>query len=530
MSQKFSFAFGAACIAAALLAGCGGGGGGGGGGGLPIGLPIGPPIVLNPVALSGKATYDSVPNNNGPLVYANTTAKPVRGATVEVLDANTSAQLALTTTDDGGNYTVSVPGNTNIIVRVRAQLTRTGTGATWDVTVRDNTRSDALYSMQSPSFSSGSAALTRDLRADSGWDGSGYSGPRVAAPFSVLDTVYTSMQKVLSVAPASTFPSLKVFWSINNAPSPGSLVAGQIGTTFFFNNGSNGRQIYVLGKEDVDTDEFDVSVVAHEWGHYYQSAFSRDDSIGGEHSTGDRLDRRVAFSEGWGNAWSGIALNRSNYADSLGEQQGGVLALVDLTAGPTTNPGWFREGSVQAILWNLNRQAGFKPLHDTLTGFQFRSGAAVTSIHSFAAAFKATSPGSTSALTSLLTSEKITSSDAYGTGESNDGGVPSALPMYGSLVVGATTGNVCVSNAAGTGNKHGNIAYLRFIAPADREYQVSIGGATAPDFDVFRGGEVARSGNRVSLSAGEYVLAVRDAAMAASPVAQKCLTVLVQQQ
>ncbi|MDT4885423.1 hypothetical protein FQZ97_1216560 [compost metagenome] len=98
-------------------------------------------------------------------------------------------------------------------------------------------------------------------------------------------------------------------------------------------------------------------------------------------------------------------------------------------------------------------------------------------------------------------------------------------------MVGPTAGNICVSNAKGTGNKHGNIAYLRFIAPADREYLVTINGATVPDFDVFRGGEIARSGNRVRLSAGEYVLAVRDAAMASPPpIAQKCLTVLVQQQ
>ncbi|RIX75548.1 hypothetical protein D3H34_25215 [Acidovorax cavernicola] len=469
-----------------------------------------------------------MPNNNGPLLYASTTAKPVRGATVEVLDANTSAQLAVTTTDDGGNYSVSVPANTNIAVRVRAQLTRTGPGATWDVTVRDNTRSDALYSMQSASFSSGSAALTRDLRADSGWDGSRYSGTRVAAPFAVLDTVYTSMQKVLSVAPASAFPLLKVFWSVNNAPSAGSLAAGQIGTTFFFNNGDNGRQIYVLGKEDVDTDEFDAPVIAHEWGHYYQSAFSRDDSMGGNHDGDDRLDRRLAFSEGWGNAWSGIALNRSNYVDSTGVQQsdGGRL---DLSVGPPSgSPGWFRELSIQSILWNLNRQAGFKPIHDTLTGFQFRSGAPVTSIHAFAAAFKATSSDNASALTSLLSAQNITSSDAFGAGESNDGGVPTALPMYTPLAINATVNNVCVSNTAGTGNKHGNIAYLRFTAPANRDYRVTVGGATLPDFDVFRGGEIARSGNRVSLSAGEYVLAVRDAAMTASSASPLCLSVLVQ--
>ncbi|MNK45173.1 hypothetical protein D3C87_639250 [compost metagenome] len=371
--------------------------------------------------------------------------------------------------------------------------------------------------------------MTRDLRADSGWGGSGYSGTRVAAPFAVLDTIYTSMQKVLSVAPASAFPVLKVFWSADNAPSTSiNLATGQIGTTFFFNNGSSGRQIYVLGKENVDTDEFDAPVIAHEWGHYYQSAFSRDDSMGGEHDGTDRLDRRLAFSEGWGNAWSGIALNRSNYVDSTGAQQGDGGRL-DLSVGPPTgNPGWFRELSVQAILWNLNRQAGFKPIHDTLTGFQFRSGAPVTSIHAFAAAFNATSPGNASALNSLLTAQGITSSDAFGTGESNDGGVPRALPMYGALTVGPAPSSACVSNAAGTGNKHGSIAYLRFTAPANRDYQVTVGGATLPDFDVFRGGEIARSGNRVSLSAGEYVLAVRDAAMTSSSASPLCLSVLVQ--
>ena len=244
----------------------------------------------------------------------------------------------------------------------------------------------------------------------------------------------------------------------------------------------------------------------------------------------DRLDRRLAFSEGWGNAWSGIALERSNYVDSkLPQQRGG--SPLDLSRGPASNPGWSRESSVQAILWNLNRQAGFKPIHDTLTGFQFRSGAAVTSIHAFAAAFNATSPGNASALNSLLSAQNIISNDAFGAGETNDGGLPTVtgvLPMYRTLTVGAMLNNVCVSNVAGAGNKLGNIAYLRFTAPANRDYQVTVGGATVPDFDVFRGGEIARSGNRVSLSTGEYVLAVRDAAMTSSSASPLCLSVLVQ--
>ncbi len=518
-----------ACIAAAaLLVGCGGGGGGGGGGGIPF-LPISPPSAGS-VTLSGKATYESVPNPNGTLVYASSAPRPVRGAVVEVLNGDTSAQLATATTDDNGNYSVSVPANTAVAVRVKAQLSRSGPGPSWDVTVRDNTRSNALYSMQSPTFSSGSVALVRDLHAPSGWGGSSYTEDRVAAPFAILDTVYTSMQKVVSVAPAAAFPALRVFWSANNAPSPGSVAAGQIGTTFFVSRNS-GREIYVLGKEDVDTDEYDNSVIAHEWGHYYQSAFSRDDSMGGPHSQSQRLDRRLAFSEGWGNAWSGIALERRNYVDSGGPQQSAAQfsSNIDLAAGAATTPGWFREPSIQSIFWNLNQQVGFKPIHDTLTSAQFRGGAAVTSIHPFSAAFNAAAPASAASLATLLAGQGINAAnnDPYGGAETNDGGIPITLPMYRPLVVGSPT-QACVSNTAGSDNKHGSFSYLRFTAPASRSYQIVIDGGApgaSPDFDIFRGGLIARESNTVSLPSGEYVLAVSDLNNSG---AQTCFNVSVQ--
>ncbi|MBT2337191.1 hypothetical protein J7E49_25230 [Variovorax paradoxus] len=512
MSYKNSSAWISACVAVALLAGCGGGGGGGGGGGL-IGFPL---PAAGPVTLSGTATYEAVPNPSGTLVYASSAPKPVRGATVEVIDAATSAQLATAITDDNGGYAASVPANTAIAVRVKAQLARSGPGASWDVTVRDNTRSSGLYTMQTPAFSSGAVALVRDIHAPSGWGGSSYTGDRVAAPFAILDTVYAAMQKVASVAPSTAFPALRVFWSPNNAPSAGSVAAGQIGTTFFVNR-SSGREIYVLGKEDVDTDEYDNSVIAHEWGHYYQSAFSRDDSMGGSHSQSQRLDRRLAFSEGWGNAWSGIALGRRNYVDSGGAQQSSVRDSIniDLSAGAATTPGWYREPSIQSIFWNLNQQVGFKPIHDTLTGFQFRSGAAVTSIHPFSAAFNATAPGSASALAALLGGQNInaTDNDPFGGAETNDGGIPITLPMYRPATTGGALTQACVSNTAGNDNKLGSFSYVRFTAPASRSYQIVVnGGPTGsnPDFDIFRGGLIARTSDTVSLSAGEYVLAVTD--------------------
>lgn len=511
--QVMWFWRGVATAAVATLAACGGGGGGGGGFAGIAALP-----VASTVTLSGTATYVSVPNPSGALVYGASTPKPIRGASVEIVDSATAAVLATATTDGSGAYSAVLPANTQVLVRVKAQMVQSGSGANWDVTVRDNTQSDAIYALESPSFSTGVASLARDVQAPSGWDGSRYATARVAAPFAVLDTVYAAQAKMLSVAPGTTFPALKVYWSANNVPAVGNPALGQIGTTSFTLSGG-ARAIYVLGKENVDTDEYDSPVIAHEWGHYYQSAFSRDDSPGGSHALTDRLDRRVAFSEGWGNAWSGIALGRSNYTDSVGPGQG-QGASIDLSAS-VAGPGWFREASIHLILWRLNSQVGFQPINDTLTGAAFKNGVAVTSIHPFTAAFGAVAPASASVLANLLTSEQISAapSDPLGTSETNNGGVNGVLPMYRTATVGGST-TACVTNSQGAGNKLGSYVYLRFTLPSAGTHTITVsgGGAAAdPDFEVYAGRLIDQSlgfgtseTKAVSLPAGDNVLVIND--------------------
>ena len=501
----------------ATLAACGGGGGGSGG--FPGLIPASSGVPgASTVTLSGTATYVSIPNPGGALVYAGSTPKPIRGASLEIVNSATSAVLATTITDSEGAYSVALPSSTQVLVRIKAQLTQSGSGATWNVTVRDNTRSDAIYALETPSFSTGVAASTRDVQAPSGWDGTRYAATRVAAPFAVLDTVYAAQSKMLSVAPNTAFPTLRVYWSSNNMPAVGNPALGQIGTTSFTVD-STGPAIYVLGKEDVDTDEYDASVIAHEWGHYYQSAFSRDDSPGGSHAMSDRLDRRVAFSEGWGNAWSGIALARSNYTDSAGPSQG-QGANIDLTSAGASGSGWYREGSIQSIFWRLNSQVGFQPINAALTGAAFKGGGAVTSIHAFAAAFTLAAPGNASALTSLLASEQISAApnDPFGVAEADDCGVPDALPLYRQAAVGGTT-TACVSNSAGAGNKLASYVYLRFSSASAVNRTITVSGPSNadPDFAVYAGrfiddsvGFGASETKAVSLPAGENVLVIND--------------------
>lgn len=487
------------------LGGCGGGGGG-------------PSNVAGPAAtLNGNVSYDAVPNPHGALDYNATASKPVRGAGVDIVEAATGRLLASTSTDDNGFYSASVPTQLLVNVRVRAQLARSGQGPSWDVTVRDNTQSDALYAMESPSFQMANG-MTRDLHASSGWGGAGYIGDRVAGPFAILDTVYTAMKKVLSVAPNSAFPPLQMFWSVNNVPSPGLVSRGQIGTTSFV-AGPTGFSINVLGKENVDTDEYDASVIAHEWGHYYQHAFSRDDSPGGNHDFDSLLDQRLAFSEGWGNAWSGIALDRQNYTDSTRAAQS-VGIDVDLSAGASAPAGWYREDSVQSILWRLNQRFGFAGIHNAMTS-AFRTTPAVTSIHAFAAAYASVMPAAQGELSSLLVGQSISGvvNDPWATQETNNGGVAQATPIYKAAVA-RTPSTACVTNVAGSDNKLGAFAYLRLTVPSAGNYQITVSGpANAdPDFAVYAGSRLAASESPgasesavVGLPAGEVVLAVNDA-------------------
>lgn len=533
--------FSRACMLATVLAlaACGGGGGGGGdnnvgtsagAGGNTTSAPAADPVASSAasgVVVHGVATFDLVPNAaNGRLDYAAITAKPVRGAAVELIGID-GAVLASGTTTDTGNYSLSVPVNTQLQLRVRTQMVRSD-AVRWDFSVRDNTASEAIYAMVSSTFSSGSAAaLQRDINAPSGWNGAGYEAVRPAGPFALLDTVYTNAMKVVAVAPTISFPALRVFWSPANIGASGNRTLGQIGTTSFLDSGNGTRSIYVLGKADIDTDEYDASVVSHEWGHYYQSAFSRDDSPGGAHGEADFLDRRLAFSEGWGNAWSGIALARSNYTDAVGAAQQ-IGYSLDLSTGPQRNRGWFRETSIQAIFWNLERIAGFGSIHAAMTG-SLKSGIPVTSIHPFAVAFAAATPSQSGALASLLQGQSISTStaDPWGDSETNTGGVPLALPLYQQ-----TSRQACVTNQAGQGNKLGRFAYVRFTLASAGNHRITVtgSGSTDPDFEIYQAGRIAGSyggapGTEdalLGLPAGESVLVIYDANATAS-----CFTVSI---
>lgn len=500
------------------------------------------PAVAGAVTVCGTATFVSVPNNpvTGALNYAAASPKPIRGATAELLNA-AGATLATTVTDNSGGYTFSRAGlSGDVRVRVRAEMKKTsGSGGQWDFSVRDNTSGGALYVLDSAAVTSvPGGVVQRDVLADSGFDGTRYSGVRAAGPFAILDVVFEATKKVLSVSSEQVFPRLPLFWSVKNAPAAtGSVADGNIGTSFYTFDPVNGHALFLLGQENVDTDEYDSHVVAHEWGHYFQSAFSRDDNIGGSHALGDKLDMRVAFSEGWGNAWSGMALGSPIYADSgqAGQADGFIINVAQSPA--AGDQGWYSEGSVQFLMFSFHESAnvGFAPIFNVMTG-PLKTSPVFTAMHNFATLLKAATPGGVATINTLLRGQQISQvNDVFGAAETNNGGIALALPIYR-----AAAEPHCVTAEAGLDNKLGITSFIKFDTAAAGSRTISLTSVAGqvgadPDFVVTKSDgsqEFADSFDRdietaaMVLPAGTHTLAVLDFNLTAG--ATRCFNFTVQ--
>ena len=538
-------------IATALLSACGGGGGDDAPPNVapqpnpaPIaGAPLAPGATS--VTVTGRVTFDLVPatvtNGRPRLDYANTARRPSRFVVVELIDAGNQAILASTRTNASGDYSFQAPIGRTAFVRASARMTVSGANAA-PIAVVDNTNQRAQWAIDGARFStSGTSVISQNLHATSGWNGSSYvAAQRAAGPFAIIDTLYNATQRIIAVDSAIAFPPLTVNWSPNNIAARGNLTQGQITSSFFTestNGGTTTREMYILGRADNDTDEYDAHVVTHEFGHYLQSAFSRDDSVGGPHGgNNDRLDMRVAFSEGWGNGWAGIALNNPVYVDtSQSGQANGFTFNVSLGEGTNNNPGWFKESSVERMFWDLsNSSLGFGPVWATMrTGLT--TSAALSSMHSFANALRqrVSTEAVSNTLRPILAREAIAlPTDAYGAGETNFGAptIANLSPIYlryGNLNSSLT--NVCVGNAADPNrefNKAGQYRFVRLTLPASGNRTISLvrtssspTGSTDPDFTVYNNlGELFVADGAVnnsesatlSLPAGDYVLAVTD--------------------
>lgn len=120
--------------------------------------------------------------------------------------------------------------------------------------------------------------------------------------------------------------------------------------------------IYILGTSS-DSDQWDDAVLAHEFGHFLESAYSRSDSPGGYHD-GSPTDPRLAWGEGYG-TWVGSTIAGSSvYIDTTAA---GTMVIDISDTGMLANPnGGLRqdlsEFTVSELLWHLAEGGPTTPL------------------------------------------------------------------------------------------------------------------------------------------------------------------------
>ena len=460
------------------------------------------------VTISGSVTFDHVPFNtsSSALNYNSITQDPAPGLTVEALNS-AGTVIETTVSDSAGSYSLQVDPNTDVRIRVKAELVQTS-GAQWNVRVIDNTSGDAPYALQGALANSGTTDTTRNLNASSGWGGSSYTSTRAAAPFAILAPIYESMQRIVAVDPDVVFPAIDFNWSVNNRPGMNpnvsfeqNLANGDIGTSSYVTSSNGDRRVLILGDANNDTDEYDGHVVIHEWGHYFEDQLSRSDSIGGPHGLADRLDARVALGEGFGNALSGMMTDDPFYRDSFGSAQGSGF-FINVENNNNQNEGWYNEASAQSILYDIydddddaadTISAGLEPIYNVLTSPSYTGSSLFTTIFLFLDEYNSNNAGDVAAVNALSAAQSINGTGAAGIGETNNGTESTSLPVYKIASVGGNAVEICSVTTNGTGNKLGNRIYVAFNITSPgvhtlRVQRTSGSTNTDPDFRVFRNG------------------------------------------
>ena len=525
-----------ATVSGMILAACGGGSGSS----VPATSSAAPaPVSVAPavttVTISGTVTYDHIPHKTQSrgLNYGAMSQEPARGVVVALLD-NQGKIIKQTTTNEVGKYRFTVDASTDFRVQAQARLRKT-VSSIWDVKVTDNTAGNALYVMQGALKSSGDkSSQTRNLHAPSGWDGNDYTKVRVAAPFAILSPVYEAIMTVNAVDPKAAFKPLEFRWSPDNTTISGDKSAGEIGTSGFY---KNENAIYLLGEAGRDTDEYDPHVILHEWGHYFEHNLSRLDSIGGLHGLNDKLDPRLAFSEGWGNALAAMITGDPVYKDSSGALQASGFS-IDFENITPSRAGWYNEGSIAAILYDVfdtpsdgndHINAGFEPIYKTMTHDDVKASDLFTTIFTFSDVILEQGDINSNDYQLLLTDQAIFSSNAMAEGENNSGAITSALPVYKEAKVGGGSIEVCSVDDAGNYNKLGNreFVFLKIEAAGEYEFSarlisddsISHVRDSDPDFNIWQnGGIISEASSSVnneeiliaSLNAGNYILETYD--------------------
>jgi hypothetical protein len=270
------------------------------------------------------------------------TLKPIRFADVELVRNSDGTVLASTTTDATGSFSLTfansgVPGvYARVLSRTRDPL----------VKIEVTNLTGALYAISSnTSDETAGTSLTFSLTAPVVTA----SNEAVGGAFHIMDTFVEGSEFVRGLS-GSVPPLVKARWELGST------------TGTYYNTLLD--QINILGGSGIQTgdhDEYDDSVLLHEYGHHIAKYFSKDDSPGGIHYFADNTqDIRLAWSEGWATFFGAAVIDRSDYIDTVGgDPPSNGASSIDLEIRPSSSPLIYTtsEGAVATVLWDVFDQS-----------------------------------------------------------------------------------------------------------------------------------------------------------------------------
>jgi hypothetical protein len=472
----------------------------------PVTLHVSTPDNLPTQNIAGQAFYQKIDVTDAGLDLTHPIMVPIRNARVEVFSRSKQSVVAVSETDQNGHFDVPTPFDSDLAVRVISRL------RDFALRVADNTNLNSMYSISRVVDSEGSDSSM--LIVDTS---------RISGAFNILEMVQRANETIRIADPAIDPPAVTIYWSAKNTRRSGNIAQGFIGTSFF--NVAN-NTAYILGDRSDDSDEFDDSIIVHEYGHLLAAKFSRDDSPGGETHVGDILDPRVAWSEGWANFFSSLVRNDSVWRDSSGPNGTSVYRfdLNDRVPAADT-PGYWSETSVGTLLWELyqgsdltrNTRSSFSQIWDAFTDLRADH---LVYLPYFLEHFVAHNPSSVDAVQAVAQLRSID----FRANVKPSVTMPFPRPMTGNVASGYVD-----SAASRRTNLMQSSHYWSFTAPGGPvSIRMDLGGTTgrgyvsANDLDIFLmdvNGRVLEKSNKglngqsefisARLSAGTYVVEVR---------------------
>jgi hypothetical protein len=299
------------------------------------------------LTFSGKVQYEDKPYDIEGFT-GGTELLPVRGVIVNLVAIEGFATIATRATDNNGDFSFTGIDNSGRRAGFYIQVvSKTEPNNPTQVEIRNNTTDQALLSLISPGFDDSSGITFTNLQVTA------TAASEIGGLFNILDVFSMASELIQQGGPCTDSPDpcvpplLTAYWEPGTAE--GTYYDDQLDAIFILGGGDS----------EGDHDEYDDSVIAHEYGHFAVHHFSEDDSPGGEHFITDNdQDIRLSWSEGWGNFFSSAVRNNPVYLDT---STGGAFSfsLEDYSASPapsslnsaavyTTS-----EIAVTGVLWDL---------------------------------------------------------------------------------------------------------------------------------------------------------------------------------